>query len=103
MALCRFAPLSTGLGTPSGSRSEEHTSELQSHSDLVCRLLLAKKKLHRHGLDRPILRMDPYTWHTNGLLSDDGQRRNHEPETACYAVRCESHRLPNNQETHAAS
>src|SRR5438034_11349307 len=27
------------------SRSEEHTSELQSHSDLVCRLLLEKKKL----------------------------------------------------------
>src|SRR5947207_8121610 len=26
-------------------RSEEHTSELQSHSDLVCRLLLEKKKL----------------------------------------------------------
>src|SRR5260221_5215054 len=26
-----------------GSRSEEHTSELQSHSDLVCRLLLEKK------------------------------------------------------------
>src|SRR5260221_5177475 len=25
-------------------RSEEHTSELQSHSDLVCRLLLGKKK-----------------------------------------------------------
>src|SRR5438034_7650307 len=34
----------TGLiGDPSG-RSEEHTSELQSHSDLVCRLLLEKKK-----------------------------------------------------------
>src|SRR5438034_8503479 len=29
----------TGTG-----RSEEHTSELQSHSDLVCRLLLEKKK-----------------------------------------------------------
>src|SRR5438132_7390380 len=29
---------------PSWSRSEEHTSELQSHSDLVCRLLLEKKK-----------------------------------------------------------
>src|SRR2546430_9212577 len=28
-----------------GSRSEEHTSELQSQSNLVCRLLLAKKKL----------------------------------------------------------
>src|SRR5438132_2052618 len=27
-------------------RSEEHTSELQSHSDLVCRLLLEKKKDH---------------------------------------------------------
>src|SRR5260221_8876820 len=32
-----FLALSTGL------RSEEHTSELQSHSDLVCRLLLEKK------------------------------------------------------------
>src|SRR5438034_10627873 len=29
-----------------GFRSEEHTSELQSHSDLVCRLLLEKKKKH---------------------------------------------------------
>src|SRR5438034_4987764 len=29
------------------SRSEEHTSELQSHSDLVCRLLLEKKKLQQ--------------------------------------------------------
>src|SRR5260221_3538452 len=28
----------------SSKRSEEHTSELQSHSDLVCRLLLEKKK-----------------------------------------------------------
>src|SRR5438034_6521509 len=30
------------------SRSEEHTSELQSHSDLVCRLLLEKKKAQRN-------------------------------------------------------
>src|SRR5436190_17240832 len=29
---------------PPAFRSEEHTSELQSHSDLVCRLLLEKKK-----------------------------------------------------------
>src|SRR5207237_10862816 len=28
-------------------RSEEHTSELQSHLNLVCRLLLAKKEQHR--------------------------------------------------------
>src|SRR5260221_8154637 len=31
-------------------RSEEHTSELQSHSDLVCRLLLEKKTLLRLDL-----------------------------------------------------
>src|SRR5260221_9092953 len=30
-------------------RSEEHTSELQSHSDLVCRLLLEKKNIHDHN------------------------------------------------------
>src|SRR5207249_9902587 len=30
-----------------GSRSEEHTSELQSRFDLVCRLLLEKKKTNR--------------------------------------------------------
>src|SRR5260221_6343493 len=36
--------------TPTQVRSEEHTSELQSHSDLVCRLLLEKKKdnLQKH-------------------------------------------------------
>src|SRR5437588_2506920 len=45
-ASCRSACRSTrrrGSGTWRG-RSEEHTSELQSHSDLVCRLLLEKKK-----------------------------------------------------------
>ena len=31
-------------------RSEEHTSELQSHSDLVCRLLLEKKKYNNRPL-----------------------------------------------------
>src|SRR5438132_3144396 len=34
------------------ARSEEHTSELQSHSDLVCRLLLEKKKQKRPCLQR---------------------------------------------------
>src|SRR5438132_11059775 len=41
------APPSTGLRDQRPApvtRSEEHTSELQSHSDLVCRLLLEKKK-----------------------------------------------------------
>src|SRR5436190_16948606 len=46
---CRGTP--PPAGAPPGStgstlaRSEEHTSELQSHSDLVCRLLLEKKKI----------------------------------------------------------
>src|SRR5438132_9086006 len=31
-------------------RSEEHTSELQSHSDLVCRLLLEKKKKKQRNM-----------------------------------------------------
>src|SRR2546427_6794846 len=34
----------------SGKRSEEHTSELQSQSNLVCRLLLEKKKRNRWTL-----------------------------------------------------
>src|SRR5207248_9054862 len=34
---------------PSGARSEEHTSELQSPYDLVCRLLLEKKKTNKHN------------------------------------------------------
>src|SRR5438034_7097416 len=34
-------------------RSEEHTSELQSHSDLVCRLLLEKKKNEPQTLRAP--------------------------------------------------
>src|SRR5438132_6538841 len=44
-------PQETGAGwssspsaLESNTRSEEHTSELQSHSDIVCRLLLEKKK-----------------------------------------------------------
>src|SRR5436190_4574828 len=40
---------STARGRRRCSRSEEHTSELQSHSDLVCRLLLEKKKKIVHN------------------------------------------------------
>src|SRR5436190_18545135 len=36
-----YTPAPNAWGT--ATRSEEHTSELQSHSDLVCRLLLEKK------------------------------------------------------------
>src|SRR2546430_10419831 len=45
------------LGGRGGARrSEEHTSELQSQSNLVCRLLLEKKKLHRRMGEGPTIR-----------------------------------------------
>src|SRR5260221_8073737 len=37
-------------------RSEEHTSELQSHSDLVCRLLLEKKKKDKGKIETTYVR-----------------------------------------------
>src|SRR2546430_13382817 len=42
----RISEVPTGLVVEVG-RSEEHTSELQSQSNLVCRLLLEKKKKNR--------------------------------------------------------
>src|SRR5438034_3470783 len=41
-------PASASPGIGGTKRSEEHTSELQSHSDLVCRLLLEKKKKNKN-------------------------------------------------------
>src|SRR2546428_7254216 len=43
-------------------RSEEHTSELQSRSDLVCRLLLEKKK-KKHSTARHARRIDASVLH----------------------------------------
>src|SRR3712207_7818251 len=40
----RTSPSAPRCRSPPGSRSEEHTSELQSRQYLVCRLLLEKKK-----------------------------------------------------------
>src|SRR5260370_27505952 len=42
-------------GYLSGSRSEEHTSELQSHLNLVCRLLLEKKNPKQSRPPSPLL------------------------------------------------
>src|SRR2546430_9377451 len=44
--------LNLGPGIKLSYRSEEHTSELQSQSNLVCRLLLEKKKSTRDKADR---------------------------------------------------
>src|SRR5256885_11084177 len=41
----------TKQAKPGAPRSEEHTSELQSPCNLVCRLLLEKKKNNRHSED----------------------------------------------------
>src|SRR5256885_14448188 len=43
-AECGLAPDGCGAMLNCGTRSEEHTSELQSPCNLVCRLLLEKKK-----------------------------------------------------------
>src|SRR6266446_4829503 len=68
--------------TPSLQRSEEHTSELQSPCNLVCRLLLEKKKqtnrdvhhpLHHTNKTHLILRIQ----HRRRLAAD---RRKHVPE-----------------------
>src|SRR5260221_804737 len=69
-------------------RSEEHTSELQSHSDLVCRLLLEKKKKKASDQQRGINSRRPkvgnermwptrrVSWHVSGLkLEARGQGR----------------------------
>src|SRR5438132_5002047 len=48
MVLCDQSP----IHIPKAVRSEEHTSELQSHSDLVCRLLLEKKN-HKEVTEPP--------------------------------------------------
>src|SRR2546421_8049422 len=44
-------PSIENMKNESAARSEEHTSELQSRSDLVCRLLLEKKKHVKHAAD----------------------------------------------------
>src|SRR2546430_12320577 len=46
----------TGYGAVEVMRSEEHTSELQSQSNLVCRLLLEKKKCTISIMDRSMFR-----------------------------------------------
>src|SRR2546427_8561270 len=48
-------------------RSEEHTSELQSQSNLVCRLLLEKKKKKKTNTNHAYIREDRVTRHTRKL------------------------------------
>src|SRR5437870_6530969 len=56
-----FAGLPSCLAVGGESRSEEHTSELQSRGQLVCRLLLEKKKLCSGGSTYECLHL-PIPW-----------------------------------------
>src|SRR2546430_9006287 len=57
---CRAAIACCASPWATRSRSEEHTSELQSQSNLVCRLLLEKKKKNTNTVHIPI----PHDLHT---------------------------------------
>src|SRR6266498_203209 len=62
------------FAAPSSERSEEHTSELQSRPQLVCRLLLEKKKLHTaHDPDLNISKVQPHDG--GGRRPNDGSSR----------------------------
>src|SRR5690242_21083075 len=50
-----LAPAPLGACRGCSSRSEEHTSELQSHVNLVCRLLLEKKKKKQKKIQLTII------------------------------------------------
>src|SRR5204863_5790058 len=52
------------LADRANERSEEHTSELQSRRDLVCRLLLEKKNIDQH---RVLDTVYPLAYHANQL------------------------------------
>src|SRR5690625_5349355 len=62
IALIAILVIGVGVGTLF-TRSEEHTSELQSRGHLVCRLLLEKtKKACRRALSRPYIVYTPRTY-----------------------------------------
>src|SRR5690606_39467109 len=63
---CRYPP--AGLSLPALPRSEEHTSELQSRENLVCRLLLEKKKARNSS--RAVLHQE--AWFAAGATSAAG-------------------------------
>src|SRR2546428_3472926 len=66
-------PLLRGAGrSRTRARSEEHTSELQSRSDLVCRLLLEKKK-------QPSVLLTPVRNVNRSLCSAHLRRSRHKP------------------------
>src|SRR5947207_4304831 len=63
----RLGDLGTAAARAGAARSEEHTSELQSHSDLVCRLLLEKKNaMAGRAAAEDVVGVDLRTLHPTG-------------------------------------
>src|SRR5437867_5560504 len=58
----RYAPDSSSDVRTAFPRSEEHTSELQSPYDLVCRLLLEKKKTNVNNMEHMLCIMVTHTF-----------------------------------------
>src|SRR5688572_31863378 len=58
------------LSSPADARSEEHTSELQSQSNLVCRLLLEKKKRNKTNHSQPPSTAQPRPSKNDSLMRD---------------------------------
>src|SRR5258705_1740312 len=69
------------------TRSEEHTSELQSLRHLVCRLLLEKKKTHSRRLSHYMMQMTIYIWNLSSICGVLRQLRNILTADSKYFVR----------------
>src|SRR2546430_8075631 len=83
-------------GIPLRSRSEEHTSELQSQSNLVCRLLLEKKK-NEQELEIAVILSETYRQHTTDRHS--AQHEIHDYQNTYSTVLVASHLITTNHPT----
>src|SRR5256886_8595176 len=81
----------TATTTSSSMRSEEHTSELQSQSNLVCRLLLEKKKKNTSNIlltqnqliNKPFNKLNPFV-HSDSYKSYLYDTSYHDSSTTYY-------------------
>src|SRR2546427_7988648 len=90
-----FYPPSPRAVAPAQARSEEHTSELQSQSNLVCRLLLEKKKTPFSSRCQAMTTRTP-------RQSDLATSRLPQPHSNCYATTARPPRLAPRPAAHAA-
>src|SRR5438067_10492200 len=98
MSACTQVAFSSGLMTrlTETLRSEEHTSELQSRFDFVCRLLLEKKKWKTQGFSAASTQPRRGFFLPRGPRTPDPRRRvvRYAPRPRRHRVRCRRARLP---------